>query len=826
MGAMPPVPASIGRYQIVSRLGEGGMGTVYLAKDPELQRTVAIKILSAYSDQSAHGDELRERFSREARSVAGLKHNNIVTIFDIGEDDGRPYIVMEFIDGESMAEMIRRRAPLALDRKLGLILELCSGLGYAHRSSIIHRDIKPANLMITSDGVLKILDFGLARLTTEATNAGLTRQGALMGTPNYMSPEQIQGGGIDHRSDIFGVGLVTYELLTYRRAFLGDTAPVILHNIVTSKPRPLRELIPSIDAQLEQAVNKAIETNPAARYQSLSDLAADLTRVRRKVIEGSQQKTIRIDQHSVDHQAIAEKRAKQIEMHLQIATRLFDEGRYEAAVENAEQALLLDPQEKRVLGLLERAHHARDDSQVRLWLDQAQTVLARGAFTEAEALVEQTLKLRPDLADAQRLRQQIKEARREHERRAERARVVRLATERGRASLKNGALESAIRSADEALAYDSEHEEARALKREAVVALEQQRRQEDDQRAMEAVAQAKRQAAGDDIPGALALLRKFTPAHQIVSAAIADLERQLETRERAAAQKADAAKQRAGEAERNLAEAEACVRRDDLKGALRLLNASLALQPGNPRALQLQARVQELTDAHKRQEEEKRAADTTIVKARKLFQKGDHDAALRLLENFTPQALVARTLEELREKHRQRPSVAPAKPAPRPAVSWNAFANRRVWLALGAVGLVIVVAGTLYIYRVNRAVDKVSEPASSTTAEERKPPPVSFPPPPPAGVQVPVTIDVHPWARVTITSAAGAKVGKDPLITPFTIPLDPGEYTLTCVNDRLSPPITDTFRITVREGQPQTLSRPLRGFDTGRLLNSLLGPRK
>jgi eukaryotic-like serine/threonine-protein kinase len=290
-----------------------------------------------------------------------LKHNNIVTIFDIGEDDGRPYIVMEFIDGESMAEMIRRRAPLGLDRKLWLILELCAGLGYAHRSSIIHRDIKPANLMITSDGVLKILDFGLARLTTEATSAGLTRHGALMGTPQYMSPEQIQGGGVDHRSDIFGVGLVTYELLTYKRAYLGDTAPVILHNIVTSKPRPLRELIPSIDAELEQAVNKAIETDPAARYQSLSDLAADLSRVRRRVIEGSQQ-TIRVDQHAVNRQAIAEKRAKQIEMHLQIATRLFDEGRYEAAVKNAEQALLLDPQEKRVLGLLKRAYRARNDS--------------------------------------------------------------------------------------------------------------------------------------------------------------------------------------------------------------------------------------------------------------------------------------------------------------------------------------------------------------------------------------------------------------------------------------------------------------------------------
>ena len=157
------IPERIGRYEVVERLGIGGMGVVYLATDPLLSRTVAVKVLPG------EHEDLRERFAREARSAASLRHPNIVTIYDVGEDNGQPYIAMEFLDGESMAELIRRRAPLPLARRLQLIIELCAGLGYAHRSGIIHRDIKPANLMITSEEGLKILDFGLARLVAEPT---------------------------------------------------------------------------------------------------------------------------------------------------------------------------------------------------------------------------------------------------------------------------------------------------------------------------------------------------------------------------------------------------------------------------------------------------------------------------------------------------------------------------------------------------------------------------------------------------------------------------------------------------------------------------------
>ena len=199
------------------------MGTVYLARDPQLARTLAIKVLLV---DSGH-DELRERFAREARSAAALRHPNIVTIYDVGEQAGQPFIAMEYVNGESVAEMIRRRAPIALERKLELIQELYEGLAYAHKSGIIHRDIKPSNLMVTADGDLKILDFGLARLKG-AADSGLTQTGFIIGTPYYMSPEQIEGRLIDQRSDIFAAGLVMYELLTYQKAFSADVPWAVL----------------------------------------------------------------------------------------------------------------------------------------------------------------------------------------------------------------------------------------------------------------------------------------------------------------------------------------------------------------------------------------------------------------------------------------------------------------------------------------------------------------------------------------------------------------------------------------------------------------------
>jgi serine/threonine-protein kinase len=190
-------PSAIGRYQVLNRIARGGMGTLYLAWDPKLDRHVAIKVLTD------DNDDLRERFSREARSAARLHHPNIVTIFDVGEYDGQPFIAMEYIQGETLATLIKERAPLPTVRRLEIIEQLADGLAFAHRIGIIHRDVKPANIMITRDGAVKILDFGIARI---GSSSSMTMTGMLIGTLSYMSPEQGAGRPADNRSDVFAVG--------------------------------------------------------------------------------------------------------------------------------------------------------------------------------------------------------------------------------------------------------------------------------------------------------------------------------------------------------------------------------------------------------------------------------------------------------------------------------------------------------------------------------------------------------------------------------------------------------------------------------------------
>ena len=275
---MPSEPHRIGRFEVVEMLGRGGMGVVYRARDLELGRDVALKVLRRVDDDDTlSGDQLRERFAREARSAAKLTHRNIVTIFDVGESDGRSYIAMEYLDGETVAEIVRRAAPLPLEHKIDWMRQLCAGLGYAHRAGIIHRDIKPANLVITRAGVLKIVDFGLARFDTQSTGDGLTRHGSLLGTPHYMSPEQIEGRPVDHRSDIFSVAAVFYEIVTYRKAFAGETTAAVLNRILNGVAPPIPEL-PSGWSEVEAIIGKGLVKDPAQRFQHLEEIALALRR--------------------------------------------------------------------------------------------------------------------------------------------------------------------------------------------------------------------------------------------------------------------------------------------------------------------------------------------------------------------------------------------------------------------------------------------------------------------------------------------------------------------------------------------------------------------
>jgi serine/threonine protein kinase len=379
----PRLPQRIGRYEVLDRLGEGGMGLLYLARDPVLDRTVAIKVLSVLND------EIKQRFAGEARSAARLAHPNIIIIYDVGEDEGQPFIAMEYIDGETLGQIIRRRAPLPLIRRLELILQLASGLGHAHKMGIIHRDVKPANLMLTAEGVLKILDFGLARIA-DATASGLTRAGAMLGTPHYMSPEQAMGLPADHRSDIFAVGLIMYELLTWQKAFPGDAPHLVMHRIAHASPRPIRDLFPMINTEIEEIVNTALERDPDRRFQSLSALSAACVRAKDNMIALAESTTIRVgrppgpsgDPHTPGSgsaradtgaperktpvggvrlpspEALARRRAEQIERYVSEAQNLLNAGRHEAAIDQCELALILDNGEARALEILHAVQNA------------------------------------------------------------------------------------------------------------------------------------------------------------------------------------------------------------------------------------------------------------------------------------------------------------------------------------------------------------------------------------------------------------------------------------------------------------------------------------
>ncbi len=266
-----PFPTQVGRYQIKSRIGGGGMGTLYLARDtnPTTDRLVALKLLNANLE---HGD-LRARFSREARSLSALSHPNIVISHDSGEFQGAPFIVMEYVRGESLAEKIRRKAPMSLGQKIRLMTELCDGLAHAHGAGIIHRDIKPANLMVDQHGRLKILDFGIAREgDSRQAQGGLTRLHTSIGTPGYMSPEQIEGVAIDHRADLFSAGTVCYELLAYREAFTGGTTRQIEKRVMHDDPPPLMSVVPGLDPRIAEIIALALKKDVSERAQSAGEL--------------------------------------------------------------------------------------------------------------------------------------------------------------------------------------------------------------------------------------------------------------------------------------------------------------------------------------------------------------------------------------------------------------------------------------------------------------------------------------------------------------------------------------------------------------------------
>lgn len=271
-------PKKLGKYDIVGKLGKGAMGEVYKGHDPVLNRHVAIKVIGESLDVDS---DLVERFRREAKMAAQLNHPNIITIYDFVEEEGSLYIVMELLDGKDLKELIKSGSPLTVEQILGIMEQIADGLGFAHDSGMVHRDLKPANIHITKKGQIKILDFGLVH----EASSDMTKTGHVMGTPNYMSPEQVQGLKVDPRSDIFSLGAVFYELLTRKKPFSADSIHATMFKVVQGERDPLAQYT-HLPAPLVSMVDRALDPNPDGRFDDGNVLREHLRVVRRETTAG------------------------------------------------------------------------------------------------------------------------------------------------------------------------------------------------------------------------------------------------------------------------------------------------------------------------------------------------------------------------------------------------------------------------------------------------------------------------------------------------------------------------------------------------------------
>jgi TonB family protein len=370
----------IGKYEIIRELGRGAMGVVFQARDPLIGRLVALKTITTVV---AENPDLRERFYREAQAAGGLQHPNVVTIYEMGEAGAIPFIAMEYLQGESLEQLISRRTALPLAQKLGYIVQASRALDYAHRRGIVHRDIKPGNIMVTIQGVVKVVDFGIARLV----DTSRTQTGTLLGTFGYMSPQQVRGKRADERSDIWAMGIVMYELLSYQRAFSADNHAALLLSILGDEPPPIDVVAPECSPELATVVHKALRKEDSERYQSMEALLLDLEPI------------------WTSHQRVT------LNQMLEESQRLISNGKLLEARAVLRQSLLIDASSFAAKSLLEDVTASLEKtpaaSKLRECVARGDQLLAQGLLLEARQQAEEALAIDPQELAAQKLLERI-----------------------------------------------------------------------------------------------------------------------------------------------------------------------------------------------------------------------------------------------------------------------------------------------------------------------------------------------------------------------------------------------------------------------------------
>jgi serine/threonine-protein kinase len=412
----------IGKYEVIDVLGRGGMGLVYRAFDRQLSREVAIKTVT----EGFTGDpEMLQRFYREAAKTGALRHPNIVVVYDLGEQDGFPYIVMEYLSGEPLDKMIQSGKPQPLAFKLQIIEQVCYALAYAHANDVIHRDVKPANVIVQSDGVVKLLDFGIAR--QEKTDGHLTRTGQVIGTLQYMAPERLKNAPFDGRSDIFSVGVMMFQLLTGQLPFPGDYS--VVQKILAEKHPPLSQFLHKYPPALDDIVDRALAKDPEDRYSTADEMASEILSVAQelrkeqvaewiqkaeRLVQEEQYTTARevllqllkVDsQHTAARQLFTQvqqnlssrRRAEQIRQLRAQAEQAAIEKRYDLAVDCLQQACSLDPASSDLAELLEAARQKkRRRDLIDGYLREADAARDRGDLKAAEAVITKAVEVDRD----------------------------------------------------------------------------------------------------------------------------------------------------------------------------------------------------------------------------------------------------------------------------------------------------------------------------------------------------------------------------------------------------------------------------------------------
>jgi serine/threonine-protein kinase len=768
------VPTSIGRYQIVRSLGEGGMGAVFLAQDPAIDRHVAIKLMRSGFDDPA----MRERFAREAKSIGRLRHANIVTVFDVGEHHGEPFIAMEFVEGQTLGTLVRHPEQGTLLDRIGWIDGVCAGLSYAHRAGIVHRDIKPANIMIDGDGTVKILDFGIARGAASGSTHTATQAGTILGTLNYMSPEQLSGRTVDHRTDIFSAGAVFYEVFAGRMAFPGDIQSGVLHFILSSGPvEPLAQAAPTLDPALVTFVERCLARDVESRYADLSVARRDLAAIRQRLEAGQSGGATVVTRTPVvpagdsrpnrtpgpdTRKELQRLRQERIGQQLGDARAALTREDFTAALDSCRQALIIDPDHSGALELEEQVQTAQ---QAHDWLIQARSALDKGALTSAAMLVDRVLGVVPASPAALNVRKGVEDARQRLAEIERRARLVDAALVDARALLADGKLEAAAQAVAHALDADPTNADALSVKAKVGAAIDAKRRAEEEARAQQIIARAQgvvtaaraRFAEGDH-DGAVTMLRAHQPKHLLVEEAIAELERERKEIDRRAELEREAERKRQEESARQARDAE----------RKRQEEAAREAREAERREADLRRKAED--DERKRlKAEEKAAKAAAALEAKQAKEAKDalerEEAARRRAAEEADRA--SRTVIFQAPKNLAADSPTIVRPAPVVHPSTDAPpANRSRVLIIGGIAAVAVLGIGAWLMSGGSSTTPTAPvtPAAPTTAS--------------------VLIDIRPWADLEQLQHKpdGKEVNAACPATPCILSLAPGEYHARATN--------------------------------------------